>query len=173
MARRCFAALQLSAGCAALAMAASCSGSRTPSAPSSQPPPTPSVVVRVTGVPGTLYPGQSAQLTATAESASGTQTVTSTATWQSSNASVAAVSSSGVLTGLTAGEADITATHQGATGSARVTVRELPSGGLAFDVAVLVETSSPRPARSEIDRVMIAAPAKLLESTRRDTWPSP
>src|SRR5204863_8785065 len=50
------------------------------------------------------------------------QTVTSQATWSSSNTSVATVTNSGVVTGIGVGIADITATYQGASGTSHVSV---------------------------------------------------
>jgi hypothetical protein len=48
--------------------------------------------------------------------------VTRTATWQSSNAQFASVSSSGYVTILGTGDVDLTATYQGVTGAAHVSV---------------------------------------------------
>jgi hypothetical protein len=118
---------------------ASCGG-RQPSAPTSPTPtpapsvPTPSppsptvMSVSVTSVPAPAYPGQSMQLMARAAFSNGTsQDVTSQATWDSSNAVVATVSSTGLLSTAGIGSADIRATYQGITGSAQVTV--VPSIG--------------------------------------------
>jgi hypothetical protein len=93
-------------------------GSSTPTTPT----PTISGVI-VTGPASTAKPGDSAQFTATASLSNGTtQTVTNQATWQSSNTSVATVSSSGLVTMTSVGEVDIRATYQSVTGSAHVTV---------------------------------------------------
>jgi hypothetical protein len=71
--------------------------------------------------------GQTAQFTATATMSNGTsQTVTTQATWQSSNTSVATVSSTGLVTAVGAGSADIRATYQSVSGSAAVTVAAAP-----------------------------------------------
>jgi hypothetical protein len=60
--------------------------------------------------------GQTGQLTLTATMSSGaTQTVTSQATWQSSNMAVATVSSAGLVTAQGYGAATITASYQGVT----------------------------------------------------------
>lgn len=61
------------------------------------------------------------QLTATPKDASG-NVLTGTITWSSSNAAVAAVNASGVVTGLLAGSATITATCEGKGGTAAITV---------------------------------------------------
>lgn len=53
---------------------------------------------------------------------SGATNVTASATYTSSNASIATVSSSGLVTGVAAGSATITATYNGATATSAVTV---------------------------------------------------
>src|SRR5205085_8827355 len=79
--------------------------------------------VTVSGPSSSAKPGDSAQFTATATLSNNTsQTVTNQSTWQSSNAAIATVSSTGLATATTAGEVDIRATYQGVTGSAHVTV---------------------------------------------------
>ena len=87
------------------------------------PPPTPTVLsVGVSGAP-ILTAGSTSQLSATASLAGGAaQTVTGTATWQSSNAAVATVSAGGLVTAVSAGTARITATYQGNEGSFGVLV---------------------------------------------------
>jgi hypothetical protein len=63
-------------------------------------------------------PNQTSQLTATEGLADGTtQDVTSQATWQSSNTGIATVSATGLVTSVTLGQATITATFQGLTGT--------------------------------------------------------
>ncbi len=70
-----------------------------------------------------LTVGQTSQLTATANLSNGAnQSCTTTATWQSSNTSVATVSSAGMVTAIAAGDADIRANCQGTTGALKVTV---------------------------------------------------
>ena len=72
------------------------------------------------GVAGTL------QLAATLRAANGTLLTGRTVTWSSENVLVASVSSSGLVTGLLVGSATITATSEGRTGSATITVTALP-----------------------------------------------
>lgn len=76
--------------------------------------------------------GAASQLTATASldgggvSGSGpTQNVTARAAWQTSNAAVATVSASGLITAVSAGTATITATYQGQPASATVSIAPL------------------------------------------------
>ena len=92
---------------------------------SSTPPTTPSApTVTQVAVAGTApNVGLTAQFAATATLSSGsTQNVTSLATWQSSNTAVATVNSAGVVTGVSPGDVDITATYQSVAGRARVTI---------------------------------------------------
>jgi len=87
--------------------------------------------------------GQTLQLTATPLTNTGTVT-TGTATWSSSASGVAAVSPSGLVSGVSAGVATISAAIGGRTGSATVTVSA--SGGgfpLAAEVTMPGNTFSP------------------------------
>jgi len=96
----------------------SSSGSSTPTTPS----PTLSGV-SISAPSSAAKPGESAQFTAVATFSNGTtQTVTNQAGWQSTNTSVATVSTTGFVTAVTAGEADIRATYQSVTGTAHMTV---------------------------------------------------
>jgi hypothetical protein len=103
---------------------AGCGHSST-SAPAAQPSPTVSSVAvgasgRFTGI------GQQVSLSATATLNNGTtQTVTSQATWQTSNAGVVSVSPAGVATSVAEGDARITAVYQNVSGSADLPVRIL------------------------------------------------
>jgi hypothetical protein len=82
------------------------------------------MAVSVTGTAPNV--GASTQFTATASMSSGaSQAVTSQATWQPSATSVATVTSSGVVTGVSAGSADITATYQNGSGIAHISVTRL------------------------------------------------
>jgi hypothetical protein len=93
----------------------------TPPPPPPTPPPAPPTVtlssVSVSGG-NAVTVGQTVQFTATANMSNGTtQNVSTTASWQSSNASIATVSNTGLATGVAQGNADIRATFQGMTGS--------------------------------------------------------
>ncbi|MGC2636392.1 MAG: Ig-like domain-containing protein [Acidobacteriaceae bacterium] len=79
--------------------------------------------IAVTPSPASLQTGDSQQFTATAQYSNGsTVNVTSKATWESSNTSVASVDSTGLVTAVAAGFTTIAATDSGASGSASVTV---------------------------------------------------
>ena len=79
--------------------------------------------VSVTCTPDSIAAGTTSQCTATATySDNSTQNVTSGATWTSSADTIAPVNQLGLVTGAAAGTADITATYQGQSDSATVTV---------------------------------------------------
>jgi hypothetical protein len=86
--------------------------------------PSPTATVSSVVVSGTTpVVGATVQFSATAMLSSGTtQDVTTQATWSSSNASIATASSSGMVAGVAAGEADITATYQGVAGKSHVVI---------------------------------------------------
>jgi hypothetical protein len=91
-----------------------CGSQSTPIAPATV------ASVAVSGTAPSL--GASAQFTATATLSNGTtQSVTSQATWASSNTSVATVTA-GTVSALTPGDSDITATYQNVTGRSHVTI---------------------------------------------------
>src|SRR4029077_10769174 len=73
-----------------------------------------------------LQTGQTVQLTATARDASGNTLSGRAMTWTSTNASVATVNGSGLVTGAGAGSATITATSEGQSGTSSVTVTFVP-----------------------------------------------
>jgi plastocyanin len=76
----------------------------------------------------TLLPGRTEQLQATALNASGTPVAGApAATWRSSNNAVVTVNSSGLVTALIVGTADITATISGKSATARITVTSAPT----------------------------------------------
>jgi hypothetical protein len=99
----------------------------------------PSVVaVTIGGAPSAS--SSSFQLTAGARLSDGsTQDVTRSATWASSNAQVASVSSGGYVTILGSGDVDLTATYQGVGGAAHVSV-SLPN---SFTLKGVVDESAP------------------------------
>jgi len=80
--------------------------------------------VSVSG-PGSLARDQTAQFTSTATLAEGSQqTVTTLATWASSNPNVVTVSNSGLVMAAGPGSASIQATYRSVTGSTTVTVSD-------------------------------------------------
>ncbi len=73
----------------------------------------------------TVGVGRTAQLVATATDSTGNTFPGANAAWQSSNPAIASVSSTGLVTGVSAGSATISATAFGGTGTAVVTVQVL------------------------------------------------
>src|SRR5204863_449932 len=88
-----------------------------------------------------LTVGQTVQLTATPKDSAGGTLTGRMVTWTSGNPSVATISGSGLVAGVTAGSATITATSEGKTSSAAVTVTSVPVASVA-SVAVAPATAS-------------------------------
>ena len=115
-------------------------------------------VASVTVSPATaaVAAGQTVQLTATPKDANGNPLTGRAITWASGNTSVATVSTSGLVTGLTAGSATITATSEGKSGSSGVTVTAVtvpvatvtvsPANGTVFVGQTLQLTATPKDA---------------------------
>src|SRR2546429_618834 len=85
-------------------------------------PPAPVASVDVSPATASLPVGATVQLVATPRDASGNPLPGRVVTWASSNTTVATVSASGVVTGKVAGTATITATSEGQSGTAAITV---------------------------------------------------
>lgn len=112
--------------------AGACSGDNGQSSSSTAPTITVSNIA-VSGVAPTV--GAAVQFTAMATLSSGaTQDLTSQATWQSSNAAVAAVSSTGIVNGVAAGDAVVRATYQTFTGTKTITV-SVPQSSCRFTLS--------------------------------------
>src|SRR5207302_8444517 len=84
--------------------------------------PVPVASVDVTPPSVSVQAGQTVQLTATPRDANGAPLSGRTVTWSSSNTAVAAVSNSGLVSGVTPGSITITATSEGKSGTAAITV---------------------------------------------------
>jgi len=99
-------------------------GGKSPTAPSGGGSSTAATITAVTvnGDPSVVL-GQTEQLKAMAKKSDGSeQDVTSQASWVSSDPSIATVTSTGVLSGLTLGNVTVTASYQGKSGSSPVSV---------------------------------------------------
>src|SRR3989441_545238 len=85
-------------------------------------------VASVAGSPVAAGPtvGATTQLTATPEDSTGPALGGRAGTWATSNAAVATVSASGLVTGVAAGSATITATSEGQSGTSAITVTNVP-----------------------------------------------
>ena len=91
--------------------------------------------------------GQTVQLTATPLDASGNVGVGRLVTWASSDAGLAIVSGSGLVTGVAAGWGTITATSEGKSGTAAITVTTGSGGSVITNPSlVLTEATGPKPA---------------------------
>src|SRR5437867_11914050 len=82
--------------------------------------------VDVTPPSASVQAGQTVQLTATPKDANGAPLSGRTVTWSSSNTTVATVSNSGLVSGVTPGTATITATSEGKSGTSSITVTNVP-----------------------------------------------
>lgn len=131
------------AGVAAFTLAAfGPSASPGPAAPGPSPSTT---VVAVTGSPASA---DSVQLTATAQFSDGAiRDVSGAAQWESSNASLATVSSTGLVAICRrGGEVEFRATYQSVTGSMRLLVIQTPSRARADSAFDVVPTARKGPA---------------------------
>src|SRR5207245_300831 len=82
--------------------------------------------VTVTPPSASVPAGQTVQLTATLKDANGNVLTGRTVTWASNNTTVATVNSNGLVTTKVAGSATITATSEGQSGTAAITVTPVP-----------------------------------------------
>jgi hypothetical protein len=110
-----------------IAAAVAC-GSDSPSPAAPTPPTTSALQVRASGdASGPIEAGQTRQLVATATQSTGaTSDVTQQAAWQSSAPAVATVSSTGLVTAVAEGNAEISATYQSVRGAMGLGVRPVP-----------------------------------------------
>ena len=85
--------------------------------------------VTLTPASATVTVGNVQQVTATLKDAGGNVLLGRTVSWTSSNTGVATVSATGLVTGVAAGSATITATSEGVSGTAAMTVSAATGGG--------------------------------------------
>ena len=112
------ASVLLSCSLTILCVAALSCGDDDPSGPDGEPVAT----VSVAPATGTIAPGKTLQLEATTRDASGAALIDRDISWSSSREGVATVSGSGLVTGVADGQAAITASSEGKSGSAGVSV---------------------------------------------------
>jgi glucose/arabinose dehydrogenase len=93
------------------------------------PPPAPVATVTVATPQPSIEVGGTLQLSVTAKDANGSALDGRTFDWSTANEAVASVSETGLVTGLTAGQAEIRAVSEGVTGSVTITVTALPAPG--------------------------------------------
>src|SRR5205823_229240 len=89
-------------------------------------PTVPVASVTVSPASVSVLQGQTVQLTATPRDANGNPLTGRAISWSSSNNNIATVNGSGLVTGVTAGSVTITATSEGQSGTASLTVAGAP-----------------------------------------------
>jgi uncharacterized protein YjdB len=105
--------------------------------------PVPVASVTVTPATGSVAVGSTLQLSATPRDANGNPLTGRTITWQSSNSAIASVNGSGLVTGVAAGgPVTITATSEGRSGTAAVTVTASTGGSQFGHVFVVTEENT-------------------------------
>ena len=99
--------------------------------------------VSVSPASASVQAGQTLQLTATPKDANGNALSGRSVVWASGNAGVATVSASGVVSGVAAGSTTITATSEGHSGTAAITVTApVNNPGTVSDLAVVGVTDT-------------------------------
>ena len=94
--------------------------------------PGPVAVVEVSPAADTVFLSGHIQLVAVARDSDGTVLAGKTFTWQSSNGTLASVTSTGQVVGLAAGQVTISATTRGISGGAAVLVQAAPAGSVVI-----------------------------------------
>ncbi|HUF34747.1 MAG TPA: Ig-like domain-containing protein [Gemmatimonadales bacterium] len=118
----------------------------------------PVATVTVTPSPATVTVGKTAQLVATAKAQDGAELPGRPIAWITSDAGIATVSAAGLVTGVAVGDATITATSEGQSGTTQLTVSLVPVD--AVEIAP--------------DPISVAAGATLqLTATARDAQGDP
>jgi uncharacterized protein YjdB len=134
-------------------------------------PPAPVATVTVTPAPASVTTGQSIQLQATLRDAANNVLTGRTVTWASSNASLASVSSSGLVQGVAAGTVTITATSEGKTGSSTVTVAA-PAPAPVASVVVSPSSASVSTGQTVALQATLRDAANNILTGRTVTWAS-
>lgn len=107
------------------------------------PPPTPVVTtVTVLPSPASVVAGATVALTATVRDQQGNVMTGQTVTWSTNNTAAATVGSSGVVSGVAAGSATITATSSGKSGTSNVTVTASPPPPPVVTTVTVAPTSA-------------------------------
>jgi uncharacterized protein YjdB len=109
--------------------------------------------VTVTPASGTVSAGSSLQLTATPKDANGNPLVGRTVTWQSSNTAAATVNGSGLVSGVAAGSATITATSEGQSGTAAITVTAPSASVVLVGAGDIADCTTGEPTAQLLDNI--------------------
>ncbi len=113
-------------------VSASSEGKTTSATITVTPPPVSTVAVALNS--SALTPGQTTQAIATLRSAQGETLVGRVTTWSTTNASVATVDASGMVAAVSPGTSTITATSEGRSGTAVVTVTQVPVATISLSL---------------------------------------
>jgi uncharacterized protein YjdB len=108
--------------------------------------PVPVASVTVSPAAATILVGATQQLSAATKDSAGNTLTGRVVTWSSSNAAVASVNNSGLVTGNAAGSVTITATSEGKGGSATITISNVPVASVTVNPAaasILVGATQP------------------------------
>src|SRR5205823_6552497 len=127
----------------------------------------PVATVRLSPATGRVAVGSTLQLSATAEDSAGNPLSGRTITWTSSNGGAASVNGSGLVTGVSAGAATITATSEGKSGTAAITVTAAPPPGSCANVCHYVDAAAGNDANAGTS----AAPWRTLQHAADVTNP--
>ena len=115
------------AACVAVLLAACSGDSDSPSDPGNgNGEPKPVSTISITPATASVVIGRTTQLTATAKDAAGNVLSGRATTWTTSAPTIATVDANGLVTGVAAGTANITATSEGKSAQAAVTVSAVP-----------------------------------------------
>ena len=124
--------------------------------------------VEIAANSGSVIVGQAMTLVATTKDVQGATLTGRTIAWSSSNASIATVQSNGLVGGIAAGTATITATSEGKSGSVTITVSSVPVS--TVDVTILSNTVAPN-ATQQASAVLRDAAGQVLGG-RAVAWSS-
>jgi hypothetical protein len=148
---------------AVLSTLAACSSGGGPTPPS----PDPVASVQVSPASQSIAIGGTVALTATPKDANGQTVAGQTIEWSTSNAAVATVSSSGTVTGVTAGgPVTISASTGGKTGTAQISVTSVPVATVQLTAP---RTTLPRGSTTQLTAETRAAGGQVLTG-RTVTW---
>ena len=131
-------------------------GDGTAVAPPPPPPPAPVATVTIAPTGATVVPVQTIQLAATLKDAAGNPLSGRSVTWSSGATAVATVDGNGLVTGATAGTAEITASSEGKAGTATIMVRD---GGLVGSAGGTVTAAGGNVSLSVPAQALLAATA--------------
>jgi Carboxypeptidase regulatory-like domain/Bacterial Ig-like domain (group 2) len=157
---------RISFAAVATAMVMACANSdRVPTNPTG---PTSTATVTAVAVSSVNVTATTVQLNATAKLSDGTtQDVTSIASWQSSNPSIATISTTGMLTVVDSGAVDARATYQNVTGSLRLNVSKTDPTA-RFSLSGVTRESPPNARPLANVRVLVTSDAEGEVSVMSD-----